>query len=115
MKLSEVKGERVFDIIADIIEPASSILSDRAISLQFDLLRSASDQDGKTKAMLGMVPVLLRKHREDVAAIMGALNGMTAEEYMEGMTIASFTGDVFSLLTDEGLLGFLSASDATQE
>ena len=35
MRLSEIKGERVFDVIADIIEPACNIASDPVASRMF--------------------------------------------------------------------------------
>lgn len=111
MKLSDIKGERVFDVIAEVTDPLYRIASDEAVMGAFRGAAKASDDDGKTdyaKALRGIVPVLLKTHRDDLVAILSAVNGVAAEEYLEGLTMPKLFGDVYDVLTDEELLGFLA-------
>lgn len=111
MKLSDIKGERVFDVIAEVTDPLYRIASDDAVMGAFQGAAQASGDDDKTdyaKALKGIVPVLLKTHRGDLVAILAAVNGMTAEEYLEGLTMPKLFGDVYDVLTDEELLGFLA-------
>lgn len=111
MKLSQIKGERVFDVIADLIEPISAIASDKEVAKLFK--RAACPKDMTPSAFMAerirkAAPGLLSRHKDDLVAVFATLNGTTKEEYLEGMTLASFFGDLLELLTDEELLAFLS-------
>lgn len=111
MKLSDIKGERVFDVIAEVTDPLYRIASDDAVMGAFQGAAQASGEGGETdyaKALRGIVPVLLKTHRDDLVAILSAVNGVTAEEYLEGLTMAKLLSDVYDVLTDEELLGFLA-------
>lgn len=102
MKLSEVRGERSLDVIAELIGPIMSIANDESVAKAFS---SGSTADAVGKA----VPLLLRDHRGDIIAILAAIQGTPPEEYAEGMTIASLLSDVTDIVTDEALLDFLSS------
>ena len=112
MRLSEIKGERVFDVIADIIEPACSIAQDKEAADLFD--RSKERPEGMTAKEFALervkrsVPKLMRSHRDDLVAIMAAIEGVAPEEYMQDVTVPSLVQAVYEILTDEDLLGFLS-------
>lgn len=112
MRLSEIKGERVFDVIADIIEPACSIAQDKDAADLFD--RSKERPEGMTAKEFALervkrsVPKLMRSHRDDLVAIMAAIEGVSFEEYMGEVTISSLIKAVYEMLTDEDLLAFLS-------
>ena len=111
MKLSDIKGERVFDVIADITDPLYNIASDDAVMGAFQAAANAGTEDGKTdyaKALKGVVPVLLKTHRDDLITILASVNGVTAEEYVEGLTMPKLLTDVYEVMTDEELLGFLA-------
>ena len=112
MRLSEIKGERVFDVIADIIEPACSIAQDKDAAEIFD--RSANRPDGMTETEFALqrikraVPKLMRTHKDDLVAILSAIEGVSAEEYLDGLTMPKLIQGVYEILTDEDLLAFLS-------
>lgn len=112
MRLSEIKGDRVFDVIADIIEPACNIAQDKEVADLFD--RSKERPEGMTAKEFALervkrsVPKLMRSHRDDLVAIMAAIEGITPEEYMQDVTVPSLVGNVYQMLTDEDLLAFLS-------
>lgn len=112
MRLSEIRGERVFDVIADIIEPACNIASDKDASALFD--RTEKRPDGVTPAefALGKVkrsmPKLMRSHKDDLVAIMAAIDGCSQDEYRDNLTMAKLIQGFYEILTDEDLLAFLS-------
>ena len=118
MRLSEIRGERVLDVIADIAAPAISIASDKEAMAFF---KPSQPKDGQTsqeafaERMRAAAPALMKGHRDDFVAILAALDGVTVEEYVEGMTLGSVLVDVFELLTDEAFEDFLSSQEPTAE
>lgn len=111
MKLSDIKGDRVFDVIADIIDPICNIASDKNAS---DLFRRETPPDGMdardfaAMKVRKAVPALMRGHKADLVAIFAAINGVTPKEYAETVTMASLLKDVTEMLTDSELMAFFS-------
>lgn len=112
MRLSNIRGERVFDVIADLIEPIANIAQDEKAAQFF---HGVVPKDGQTpeeavvEKLRESVPALIRGHRGDLTRILAALNGQEPEEYAEAMTLQSLVGDVYDLLTDRDFLAFLSS------
>lgn len=112
MRLSEIRGERVFDVIADVVDPACSIAQDEDASALFD--RADKRPEGMTPEQFAIdkvrrsVPKLMRSHKDDLVTILAAIEGVTKEEYLEGVTMAKLIQNVYEMLTDEDLLAFLS-------
>ena len=119
MRLSEIKGERVFDVIADIVEPISNIAEDGEAMKLFQRERLP---DGMTaKKFLAdrakrALPALLKNHKSDIVTILSAIAGTSPDEYAKTLTMAKLMKDVAELLTDEafGEL-FISAQSQTEE
>lgn len=117
MKLSEIKGDRVFEVIADIMEPLANIAGDDDVMAIFTDKSKAEDETGVQFALRKAktsVPVLLRDHKDDVVEILAVLNGVDKDEYLENVTIPKLIGEVFEVLTDNELLAFLSQSGTTR-
>lgn len=118
MRLSEIKGERVLDVIADIAPHVISIASDDEAKRFF---KGVEPKEGQTpteafaERMRVGAPALLKSHREDVVAVLAALDGVTPDEYVEGMTLGSVLVDLFELLTDQAFEDFLSSQEPTAE
>lgn len=116
MRLSDVKGERTFEVIADIIEPIATIAEDERVA---ELFSGQRPKEGQTAGQAFMqrlrtvVPVLCKEHRDEVVAVLAAIGGTTPKEYLDGCSMATLAKDVFELMTDEDFLGFLS-SDETE-
>lgn len=112
MRLSDIRGERVIDVIADIIEPVANIATDKEA---MKLLGGVTPKEGQTaedavaERLKSTVPSLMRGHRDDLVRIFAALHGVGVEEYAESMTLSSVVGDVYDILTDQEFLGFLSS------
>lgn len=105
MRLSDIKGERVFNVIADIVDPAFNIASDKDA---LALFKPTEEGEPPVDRFHRAIPVLLRDHRDDLIDIMVAINGVPREEYLATLTIGSLIKDVYEMMTDEDLLSFLS-------
>lgn len=111
MKLSEIKGERVFDVIADVIEPIASIASDEDAA---GLFKPGEIGEGMTpmQYFLGRVkaslPPLMKRHKTDLAAIMAAIEGTSTEQYLADVTLAKLLADLVELLNDDEFVAFFT-------
>ena len=111
MKLSEIKGERCLDVIADLIEPIANIAADPEASRLFKPEKAPERMTPSEFAVAKArecAPALLKGHRGDVIAILAALEGVSPEEYAEGLDMLKLVGGLVELLSDEALLAFLS-------
>ncbi len=115
MRLSEVKGDRVLDVIADLIEPVGRIAQDpetRRLLANRDLPEGMTQQAFLIARVTQHAPTIIRSHKDDVIAILSAISGVTPDEYREGMTFGSLIQDVFELLTDDAFTDFLDSQQA---
>ena len=117
MRLSDIKGDRVFDVIADIIDPIANIASDETASAIFK--REKLPEGMTAKAFLmerarKAVPALLKGHKSDIITVLATIEGTSADDYRASLTLAKLMQDTSELLTDEafGEL-FISAQSGT--
>ena len=117
MKLSDIKGDRTLEVIADIIDPIANIAEDEEASSMF---RREKLPDGMTakkflmKRVRKSLPVLLKGHKADIIAILSAIEGVNAEEYAGALNLVKLVKDCTELLTDEVFTQlFISAQSET--
>ena len=113
MRLSDIQGERVFDVIADIIDPIANIAEDDAASALFKREKLPEGMTAKEFMMQRArkaLPALLKGHKGDIIAILASIEGVSAESYKDSLNLVKLMRDATELLTDEafGAL-FLSA------
>lgn len=77
MKLSEIKGERALEVLADLIEPVAEILGDKEIGAVF--------QSGKAPAKA--IKLALKNHKKAVLAMMAAIDGEDPETYQPSLVV----------------------------
>jgi hypothetical protein len=113
MKLSDIQGDRVFDVIADIIDPIANIAEDKKASAMF---RREKLPEGMTAKRFMMqrarkaLPVLLKDHKGDIIAILAAIDGVSADAYKDALNLVKLSQDTVELLTDDAFIElFLSA------
>lgn len=104
MRLSDIKGDRVFDVIADIIDPIANIASDETASALFK--REKLPEGMTAKAFLlerarKAVPALLKGHKSDIITVLATIEGISAYDYRASLTLAKLMQDTAELLTDE--------------
>lgn len=113
MKLSDIQGDRVFDVIADIIDPIANIAEDEKASAMFQREKLPEGMTGKQFAMQRArkaLPALLKGHKADIIAILAAIEGVSADAYKGALNLVKLTRDTVELLTDDAFTAlFLSA------
>ena len=117
MRLSDIKGDRVFDVIADIIDPIANIASDETASAIF---KREKLPEGMTATAFLLerarkaIPALLKGHKSDIITVLATIEGVSADDYRASLTLAKLMHDTVELLTDEafGEL-FISAQSGT--
>lgn len=109
MRLSEIKGERVFEVMAEVIEPICNIAADEAALALFkgDRPKDADATEYAISKIRNSLPTLVRSHGNDLARIMAATDGVSLDEYLADMTVASLIAGIYQILTDDELLSFL--------
>lgn len=118
MKLSDVRGERTLDVIADLIGPIAEIASDEEAARLFRreaVPEGVTAREFFTERAKSAVPALLRGHRDAVISILAAIEGTDREEYAESLNLAKLLRDVVDLMTDEEFVAFLSPSGTGTE
>ena len=114
MKLSDVRGERTLDVIADLIEPVASIASDPDAAALFRREKAPEGVEAKdffVQRARRSAPKLLRDHKDDVIAVLSTIEGTDPEEYAESLNLAKLLRDLVELMTDEEFVAFLSPSE----
>ena len=113
MKLSNVKGDRVFDVIADIIPPIANIAEDKTASELFvrkKLPKGMTPKGFMLKRMKAAVPQLLKGHKADMIAILSSIEGVSASDYEANLDLLKLINDCVELITDEAFNAlFISA------
>lgn len=104
MRLSDVKGDRVIDVIADIIEPVANIGMDENITAIFKKVDKIPEGMSNVQFTLDRVrkfaPALLRKHKQDAIIILSTIAGVSQEEYTKKLTLTGLINDLTELFTD---------------
>lgn len=113
MKLSDIQGERVFDVIADIIDPIANIAEDETASALFKrekLPEGMTAKEFMTQRARKALPALLKGHKGDIIAILASIEGVSAESYKGALNLVKLMRDAAELLTDDAFTAlFLSA------
>ena len=114
MKLSDIRGDRVLDVIADIIDPIANMVQDKDVAAMFErkaVPEGMEARDFFAERMCKGMPVLLKGHKADIIAIMAAIDGVTPEQYAESLDFPKLFTDVMELVTDNAFLDFLSSPE----
>lgn len=91
MKLSDIKGEDALEVLADIIDPVSSIIADKEVEMAY-----------KGAPRIVLVKLLLKKHKKEIIEIMATLDRQPVEDYE--ITLVSLPAKVIELLNDPALI-----------
>jgi len=114
MKLSEIKGDRAVEVIADLIEPVANIASDKECADLFSV-KPVKGEDGNVTArkhLVKKVPLLLKTHKRDVIQIIATLDGKSIDD----MNLFNIMQSLISMIQDEALIElFTSAARSVEE
>ena len=121
MRLSDVKGDRVFDVLAEVIEPISNIAKDKEctggllkkIDVPPDLKGETANTYVKGKLVERVqeyAPKLLKKHKQDIIKIFALIENVSVEEYTAALTLPKLIVGLVELLTDEVFQDFFTSA-----
>ena len=110
MKLSEYQGEAALDILADLIEPAGEIMSDKQIGDVF--------KENRFKA----IGLAIKNHKKAVMQILATMDGVPVEEYKCNVFTLPVKilellndPDIVQLFTYQGQTGGANSSGSASE
>ena len=104
MKLSNVKGERTFDVIADIIVPIANIAEDKVAAELFtrkQLPKGMTANAFMLKRLKAAVPQLIKGHKADLIAILSTIEGVSESDYEADLNLVKLINDCTELLMDD--------------
>lgn len=104
MKLSQIKGDRVLEVMAEIIDPIANIATDKEATELFSKAKLPEGADPKEfviKRIKKSAPYLLKAHKADIVAILASISGESYDEYAAKLTIVKLLQDFTELLNDE--------------
>lgn len=112
MKLSGIKGDRTFEVLADLIEPVCNIAADKSITLfqRAERPKNMTAKEFAIQRIKGQIPALLKNHKTDICRVFSTLKGVTLEEYLETLNMAALVFDITELLSDDEFIGFFSSA-----
>lgn len=116
MKLSDIKEDRVFDVLADLINPVANIAQDKVARRLFTKEAPPAGVSPKSFAIQKIVrsaPVLLKSHKNDLATILATIKGVPVKEYLGALNLAQLTVDILELLNDEAFTAFFTSAGQT--
>lgn len=109
MKLSEMTTRRAAECLCDIAAPVGRLLDSPALKTWYEQNKGESVS---IHGFIPLVPVLLRDHYDDTAAIVAALTGKTREQ-IDNQPIMQTVHDVQESM-DEELISFFRRAPVTE-
>lgn len=113
MRLSDIKGDRTLEVIAEVIDPICNIAEDDAAMAMFRREKLPDGMEPKRFLLdraRKSLPVLLKRHKGDIIAILSAIEGVPTERYQGALNLVKLFKDATDLLTDEAFVEvFISA------
>lgn len=88
--LTEIKGDDALDLIADMLEPATEIMSDKEVKTAY-----------YTKNMASAVKVAIKNHKDAVKLILALLNEEDVSTY--DASVADVVKSAMQIITDKAL------------
>lgn len=111
MRLSDIKGERLLEVIADIMEPVANIVLDDEVAAAFKREKCPEGVDPRQftiRKLTVAIPIAIKLHKADIIAVLAAVEGVPSAEYSKNLDIMALFKAVMDFLKDDALLDFLS-------
>lgn len=90
MRLSEIKGEESLDVLAELLDPITEIMSDA------EVMRIYQTKQPRVK----LVKFIIKKHKKSVIQLLATLERESVEEYIEHMTLVSLPVKLIQIIND---------------
>jgi hypothetical protein len=107
MKLSEIKGDRALEVIADIMEPISNLVSDPAVKKIFE--------NRKKEPVIKKLPEVIKSHKPDIYKMLATLEGVNVEEYKKTTSLIKIIQDFTDMIMDESIQQLFISAKPVEE
>lgn len=105
MKLSDFKGEEALDVLADIIEPLTIMMSSKEV-------QALSKKKG-TKTIDYIKPII-KNNKKELIQILARLNNQTVDEYTAELSLITLPKQVLELISDPEVQSLFHSQDQSQ-
>ena len=115
MKLSEIKGERTLDVIAEIIEPITAIAGDKDAKALFKREKLPAGMSANQFLLARArkhIPPLLKSRKKEIITILAAIEGVKPKKYMEDLSLAKLMKDCYDLVTDSAFVELFTSAQS---
>lgn len=102
MRLSEIRGERALDVLADLLEPVTEIMTDKQVS--------AAYQAGQR---IKAVKAAIKNHKKAVIEILAVMDGADPETYEP--KVVTLPMRFIELFSDEDFVSLFQSQARTTE
>jgi len=106
MRLSDFKGEEALDVLADIIEPLTTIIADEEI-------QALTKQKGVPR--IKYVKPAIKNHKQEVIFILATLQKQTVEEYEANLSLITLPMQVLEFINDPEIQKLFFSQEQSQE
>lgn len=122
MKISELTTERAADVLCEVSIYALNILSDKELLASLRMQLEGTDGDRTKAEMIAiasekvaeLVPLLLKKHKDDMFGIVAAVNGLTLEQVRQQKIIKTMNA-IKEMAQDKDLIDFFKSCVSTEK
>ena len=122
MKISELTTERAADVLCEVSIYALNILSDKELLASLRMQLEGTDGDRTKAEMIAiasekvaeLVPLLLKKHKDDMFGIVAAVNGLTLEQVRQQKIIKTMNA-IKEMAQDNDLIDFFKSCVSTEK
>lgn len=122
MKISELTTERATDVLCEVSIYALNILSDKELLASLRMQLEGTDGDRTKAEMIAiasekvaeLIPLLLKKHKDDVFGIVAAVNGLTLEQVRQQKIIKTMNA-IKEMAQDKDLIDFFKSCVSTEK
>lgn len=97
MRLTDYENEEALELLADIIEPAAVIMSDKKVS---DMVQSGTP-------VLIIAPYILREHKKEVVEVVAGVHRESPATYK--FNAVSLLSDLLDIINDPELISLFTS------
>lgn len=117
LKLSELKGEKAFDVLADLSAPIMHIAADKEAAEMFGVKALPKGMTVAAYALQRLresLPVLLSGHKRDLVMILAILSEQSYDDYAAEMTIPKIINDFSAIVSDPLFNAFFTTQQSIE-
>lgn len=106
MRLSDFKGEEALDVLAEIIEPLTTIIADEEI-------QALTKQKGVPR--IKYVKPAIKNHKQEVIFILAMLQKQTVEEYEANLSLITLPMQALEFINDPEIQKLFFSQEQSQK